>query len=434
MSPLARLLARRGAAVIGSDRSSDDGLSGRIFDQLRKDGIRIVPQDGAAVTPDIDTFVVTRAVEESIPDIRRARELNLRILKRPLLMAELFSGTDNIAVGGTSGKSTTTGMIAHILITAGQDPTVMNGATMINSGSNFIDGKSSIAVFEADESDGDQDVIAVCPADIAVLTNISLDHFSLDELSGMFGRFVQKARTGAVLNRDCASSMSLKPLHSNIRTFGLSADADFSPDRFPVTLPIPGEHNLLNALAAMAACSLKGIPPQESVQALASFRGIKRRLELIGTARGIRVIDDFASNPGKIEASVRTVQQSKGRTIIIFQPHGFQPTKMMKQGYIDTFRTLLRPDDLLVMPDIYYAGGNVNLINGEVVSLPKDISSKDITDAVAQQGAQTRYIPQRGDIIPALQQFCRADDTIIIMGSRDNTLSDFAEELLKALA
>lgn len=149
MSPLARLLARRGATVIGSDRSCDAGAGNLLFEQLAQEGIKLVPQDGLSVSTAIDTFVVTRAVEDSIPDIKRAKELQLKILKRPLLMAEIFKHTDNIAVGGTSGKSTTTGMIAHILSATGLDPTVMNGAVMINSNSNFLDGRSNLAVFRS---------------------------------------------------------------------------------------------------------------------------------------------------------------------------------------------------------------------------------------------------------------------------------------------
>lgn len=287
--------------------------------------------------------------------------------------------------------------------------------------------------FEADESDGDQDVIAICPANIAVLTNISLDHFSLDELNRMFAGFIRNARTGAVLNADCANSMTLRQFHPRVLTFGSSADADFSAEKYKIKLSIPGEHNLQNALAAMAACSLVGVPAERSLQALESFKGIKRRLEIVGAVGDVRVIDDFASNPGKIAASLRTAQQGASRTIVVFQPHGFQPAKMMKQGYIDTFSSLLRRQDLLIMPDIYYAGGSANLINGQTVSLPTDISSKDITDAVAAKGRDARYVALRSDIIPLLKEIGRPGDTIIVMGSRDQTLSNFATEILAAL-
>jgi UDP-N-acetylmuramate--alanine ligase len=433
MSPLARLLAARGFDVQGSDRSFDSGRNLPFFDQLHREGVKLVLQDGSAVTASIDTFVVTRAVEESIPDIGRARQLNLNMLKRPQLMAELFADTENIAVGGTSGKSTTTGMVGHILATLGRSPTIMNGAIMLNSGTNFVNGASELAVFEADESDGHQDVVGLCPSSVAVLTNISLDHFELSELNDIFATFIKKATIGAVLNADCPNSMSLRSLVSRAVTFGEGSDADISGTRLNVHLGIPGKHNRANALAAVAACSLLGIDAQESLEALKSFRGIKRRLEVIGTAKGVRVVDDFASNPGKIGASVETLQSDSARLFVVFQPHGFQPTKMMKDGYIDTFSTLLRPQDVLVMPDIYYVVGTANIVDGKVVPISRDISSKDVVDLVAARGREAHYLPSRPEVIAYLTGAVKPGDTIGVMGSRDETLSDFAAEILAAI-
>lgn len=432
MSPLARLMASRGYEVLGSDRGYDLGRNKPLFDLLRTEGITLVPQDGTGVDPSIDTFVVTRAVEPSVPDIKRALELNLNVLKRPRFMAEVFKDTENIAVGGTSGKSTTTGMIGHILRTVGKDPTIMNGAVMINGNANFVRGESRLAVFEADESDGFEDVISVCPAAVAVLTNISLDHFELDELKEMFSAFLRKAPLGAVLNADCPNSMELRDVNSNTVTFGVSPHADFSLSKIDPHLVIPGEHNKLNALAAVAACSLLGVGTEDSLVALKSFHGIKRRLEVVGEPRGIRVIDDFASNPGKIEASLKVAIGSSKRAFVIFQPHGFQPTKMMKDGYIETFTSTLRRQDVLILPDIFYVGGSANLVNGEVVALPKDISSQDVVGPVAGLGREAHFIPKRSDIVPFLKARCEAGDVVIVMGSRDESLSDFAREIVAA--
>ena len=433
MSPLARLMAARGCHVLGSDRGYDLGRNRALFNLLKSEGITLVPQDGFGVDASIDTFVATRAGEASVPDIKRALELNLKILKRPRFMAEVFRETQNIAVGGTSGKSTTTGMIGHILRKVGKDPTVMNGATMINGDTNFVLGGSSLAVFEADESDGFEDVISVCPAAVAVLTNISLDHFELDELQEMFAGFLRKAPLGAVLNQDCASSRELKKVNPKTVTFGASAGADFSLMKIRPVLSIPGEHNALNALAAVAACSLVGVSVDASLDALNSFQGIRRRLEVIGDFGGIRVIDDFASNPGKIEASLKVAIRDSKRTFVIFQPHGFQPTKMMKEDYIETFASTLRPQDVLIMPDIFYVGGAVNLVNGEVVALPKDVSSQDIIGPVSQRGREAHHIPNRMDILPFLEERCSEGDTILVMGSRDESLSDFSREIVSVL-
>jgi UDP-N-acetylmuramate--alanine ligase len=434
MSPLARLVAHRGQEVLGSDRSYDLGRNTALFGLLKAEGITMVPQDGTSIDASIDTFVVTRAVEESVPDIKRAVDLKLKILKRPRFMAEVFKDTKNIAVGGTSGKSTTTGMIGHILQVTGKSPTIMNGAVMINGETNFVSGASDIAVFEADESDGFEDVISVCPAAMAVLTNISLDHFELDELKEMFSEFLKKAPLGAVLNADCENSMALLGCNPKTVTFGISPKATFSLASISPSLSIPGQHNELNALAAIAACSLLGISTADSLEALETFRGIKRRLEVVGEPRGIRVIDDFASNPGKIAASLKVAIAGSRRAFVVFQPHGFQPTKMMKDGYIETFSDILRPADMLLMPDIFYVGGSVNLVNGEVVALPKDISSQDVVEPVAKRGREAHYIPKREDIIPFLKRSAEPGDVVIVMGSRDESLSDFAKEIALALA
>jgi UDP-N-acetylmuramate--alanine ligase len=349
-------------------------------------------------------------------------------------MAEMFEQTKNIAVAGTSGKSTTTGMIGHIMSTVGRDPTVMNGAVMLNTGTNFRFGRSEYTVFEADESDGYEDVIIVCPADIAVLTNISLDHFEVDELKGMFSQFLAQSKTGAVINADCPISRSIQGAAKQVVTFGGGADAEFSLARYPVELEIPGAHNALNALAALAACSLRGIDPKEGLAALRSFKGISRRLEVVGRARGVTVFDDFASNPGKISASLGTVISSHRRVFAVFQPHGFQPTKMMKDGYIETFSTVLRADDELLMPDIYYVGGTTNLINGQAVALPKDISSRDVIEGVKSNGRSAQYLPTRDQIIEYLQSAVDNGDAVVVMGSRDETLPEFSRAIAAALA
>ena len=434
MSPLARLLAARGEEVIGSDRSFDQGRNLPFFEQLRAEGIRLVPQDGSGLDSSIDHFIVTRAVEEAIPDVRRARELGLPVLKRPLLMARLFAGTRSVAVGGTGGKSTTTGMIGRILDAEGMDPTIMNGAIMLDYGSNCRSGRSGLSVFEADESDGMNDAVAVCPRSIAVLTNISLDHFELPELRSIFGEFVKNAAEGVVLNMDCPFSAELKPLHPRTVTFGMTHGADFTPEKSPVSLRLPGRHNTANALAALAACSLLGVPAARAARILGDFGGIQRRLELVGEARGVRVVDDFASSPAKIGAALQTLAERGGRLIAVFQPHGFQPTKMMRQGYIEVFSRQLRPDDCVIMPEIYYAGGTLNLVDGKVIPLPKDISARDLIEEIRKEHAHAYYFEERAAIPSFLAELAAPGDTIVVMGSRDESLPEFARSILAALA
>ena len=433
MSPLARLLAAQGKAVMGSDRSYDLGRNQPFFETLQAEGIRLVPQDGSALEAGIDRFIVTRAVEDTIPDIAKAKELGLSIMKRPVLMAELFAATRNVAVGGTGGKSTTTGMIGYILEQAGMDPVVMNGAVMLNWRSNFRCGRSSTAVFEADESDGFSDAVVLCPRSVAVLTNISLDHFELTELNKIFAEFVRNASEAIVLNADCANSMRLKPLHPRVVTFGIENPADISLRGLDLQLTIPGQHNTANALAAIAACSCLGVPPTRSAAILKSFAGIQRRLELIGEGNGVKVIDDFASNPEKISAALKTLRTGGGRLFAVFQPHGFQPTKMMRQGYVEVFSTLLGKDDCLAIPEIFYVGGSVNYVDGRVVPLPRDISSRDLVEDIRARGGNAHYFAHRDEIRTLLLKWAAPGDTVIVMGSRDETLPEFAQSLRTAL-
>ncbi len=428
MSPLARLLAARGAEVYGSDRSYDQGRNLSFFQKLSSEGIKLVKQDGVALNNSFDAFVVTRAVEDSIPDVAAAKKLGLPIIKRPALMAELFSNSRNIAVGGTGGKSTTTGMIAHILNTVGKNPTAVDGAIMLNNDSNIMVGNPDLAVFEADESDGLNDVVGLCPASVAVLTNISLDHFELDELKEIFSHFITNAKEAAILNADCEVSMSLPRPKCGALTFSMSGKADFCNKDLQLKLHIPGRHNIENGLAAVAACSVFGVDRRDAVAALESFKGIKRRLELVQVKDGIRVIDDFSSNPGKIKAAISALKEESKRLIVIFQPHGFQPTKLMKEGYIDTFNNFLGKDDLIVMPEIYYVGGSANIVDGKEIPLPKDISSKDLINEITNPKAY--YFEKRGDIPNFIKGVVLPGDTVVVMGSRDETLPDFAREIL----
>lgn len=432
MSPLARLLAARGAHVIGSDRSFDAGRNIEFFRRLAAEGIQLVPQDGSGVSSAVEKFVVTRAVENSIPDIRRAQELGIPIVRRPTLVADLFAKTRNVAVGGTSGKSTTTGMIGWALTELGIGPTVVNGAEMIDFESNFIAG-TELSVFEADESDGRNDVVGCCSPAIAVLTNISHDHFDLDELGDIFGDFIARATEGVVLNADCELSMKLRSRARRVLTFGLHNEADIMPRHLGGNLSIRGAHNVGNALATLGVVRLLGGDTTRAAAALRSFRGMRRRLELIGEVGGVKVFDDFASNPGKIEATLSTLHDESRKIVAIFQPHGFQPTKMMLNGYIDTFSKCLREGDLLIVAPIYYAGGSANMVEGKEVSLPTDISGNDIVEGVRRNGVPARYVAARKEIETLLPQLVQAGDVVVSMGSRDETLPDFARELVQKL-
>lgn len=442
MSSLALALKSKGADICGSDRSRDAGLYAEKFNVLKNQGIRLFAQDGSGIDGQTDALVVSSAVEETIPDVIKARQLNVPVLTRAQVLADFLHEHNGIAVGGTSGKTTTTGMIGHILKEAGVDPSVINGGIMLNYADslgmgNVIAGNGAFCVIEADESDGSIELYK--PA-VSIVTSISLDHKPVEELKVLFGDFVERASVGAVLNADNADTIALKDRNSNVLSFSVQgADADlkavnivpvengvrFMLDGENVFLPVIGRHNVANALAAVAAAEMIGIPRNQALEALESFKGIHRRLETVGvTRKGIAVIDDFAHNPEKISAALSALKEYKGRLIVIFQPHGFKPTKIMRAGIVEAFDRLLSLDDTLIMQEIYYAGGTAQ----------KDISSADLVKDLERTGKRVHFIPDRKKIITLVKGLAAKGDRIVIMGARDETLSDFARSIYEAVA
>jgi UDP-N-acetylmuramate--alanine ligase len=445
MLPLALILRAKGVAVAGSDRALDQGRTLEKFDFLRAQGITLFPQDGSGVTSARQILVVSAAVEETIPDVVAARKVGAQIVTRAELLAELFNAAEtSIGVAGTSGKSTTTGMIGWILHATGRDPTVMNGAVMKNfmsaerPFSSALVGRSGLFVSEVDESDGS---IARYAPRIAVVNNISLDHKTMDELRALFRDFVAKTQT-AVLNWDNAETVALAGVARNTISYSLkSPDATiFAHDLVPapdgiafsvkttgeevrIKLGVPGLHNVSNALAAIAAAHAAGVPFIEAARSLESFSGIRRRLEVVGQANGVTVIDDFAHNPDKIAATLDTLHAFPGRLVILFQPHGYGPLKKMKSEFIAGFAETLAPDDILILSEPAYFGGTTD----------KSVTSADIAEGIAAHGRNAMAPGSRVESGEALLALTRPRDRIIIMGARDDTLSAFAREILSAL-
>ncbi len=446
MSALALILLHQGCEVRGSDRSCDLGETPEKFDQLRRTGIEIVPQDGKGLDSSFDLLIVSSAIEESIPDVRAARAHAIPVQKRADILAENFNAGHGIAIGGTSGKSTVTAMLGHILSQTGRDPTVINGAAMVNAleeGAdglgNAVIGKGAPFVIEADESDGS---IVLYRPEIAVLTNISLDHKPIDITRPLFETFLQNAKKTAVINLDNPEAAALTGLHPQTVTFSLqnpaatfvAEDIQLQPDgtsfrvrhtpsgkTFAAQLQVPGKHNVENAMASIAAACLSGLSLEEAVFPLADFRGVKRRLEYLGTENGITVIDDFGHNPDKVAASLAALKQAEGRLIVVFQPHGFEPMRLMGQDITQAFADGLGQDDILVMSEILYKGGTVR----------RDISSGDFIGIVAENGRTALFLPEREQIMDYLLKTAKPGDRVIIMGARDDSLTDFGHEFLK---
>ncbi|WP_137869467.1 Mur ligase family protein [Sphingopyxis sp. 2PD] len=442
MLPLAMIVAARGASVSGSDRSRDQGRSADKFAWIEGQGIALFAQDGSGVAAG-QTLVASAAVEDSVPDIAAANRLGLARMTRADLNAALFNGAGKaIGVGGTSGKSTVTGMIGWILERAGKKPTVMNGAVMRNfvkadqPFASALVGDDTLYVSEVDESDGS---IALYRPDVAVVTNISLDHKSLDELHALFGDFVAKARI-AVINADDPESAPLFNADNNLR-FGFGDGAalrgsDFEPlpdgCRFKVhflatthdvRLRMPGRHNAMNALAAIAAARAINISVADAAAALADFTGLARRYEVLGQAGGVTVIDDFAHNPDKVAATLTAVAELPGRALIFFQPHGYGPLRQMGKELAASFAGGMRDGDGMFVCDPVYFGGTVD----------RSIGSEALVADIVAGGGDAVHLTTRANCGAAMLDEAKPGDRILILGARDDTLTDFGRDLLEKL-
>ena len=450
MLPLALILKGQGATIAGSDRSRDQGRTPEKFAWLERLGFSLHPQDGSGIASPDQTLVASAAIEDTVPEIVRANELGCQRMSRAELLAALFNAAPlGIAVGGTSGKSTVTGMIGWIMTEAGRDPTIMNGAVMKNfvaADAPFASariGAGAAFVSEVDESDGS--IVLYRPA-VAVLGNVSLDHKSLEELRALFGDFLAQADVAAV-NVDDAESAALAPRAKALVTFGIdSGEAMLSVTpgsiaehpttltamlrdsrdgtSHPLALRVPGRHNLANALAAVAAASAAGIAVADAVRALASFTGLARRFDIVGTSPdGVTVIDDFGHNPDKVSATLRTLKAHPGRVLAFFQPHGYGPLRQMGAELAEVFARLLGPEDVTLLCDPVYFGGTVDRREG----------SERIVRLIREAGGNAEHIPDRAACADRLVELAQPGDRIVIMGARDDTLTLFAKDLLARL-
>ncbi len=450
MLPLAQIAHGLGHEVAGSDRSNDQGHTPKKFAWLAQNGFALSPQDGSGITSADQVLIASAAVEDAVPDAARAKELGLTRMTRAELLSSFFNEAGySVAIGGTSGKSTVTGMIAWILSEAKYDPTVMNGAVM----KNFVDadnpfasarvGSPRIFVSEVDESDGS---IALYKPTIGVLLNVSLDHKSIEELRALFGNYIAEAGC-AVINfdneearnlasradqmvsfavREPSADIAVEPGSIEQSAFGISAAVldNRSREVFPLILPMPGVHNLSNALAAIAAVSAAGIEVRTAVMALRNFAGLARRFDVVGTSPGdITVIDDFGHNPEKCAATLRTLKATPGRVIAFFQPHGYGPLKQMGDELAETFARELDGDDITIMCDPVYFGGTVDRSEG----------TERITTLINGHGGHAEHIPERTACGDAIVEMAKPGDRIVIMGARDDTLSSFARGVFERL-
>ena len=435
MSALAQFQAMMGGRVSGSDRAFDRGERAELRTQLERLGIEIMRQDGSGVTDDCAALIVSTAVEEKVADFAAARAKNIPIVHRSELLAHFVASYRTVAVSGTSGKSTVTAMVFEILESAGRDPSVITGGDFRllqarGLPGNAFAGGSDLLVVEADESDGS--LVRYAPA-VGVILNLQRDHKEMGEVAAMFAVLRARSREALVVGED----ENLDGLAGGALRFGFGPRADirgtnvelipsgssFTVDDVAFALPVPGRHNVANALAAIAAARTLDVPLADMVAPLASFQGVGRRFQTVGAARGVTVIDDFAHNADKIAAALATAKLNASRVLAVYQPHGYGPTRFLRRDFVDTFTRELRPGDRLWMLEVFYAGGTAS----------RDFSAADIVEEIAENGVKAEFAPSRAWLAARIAEEARAGDVVLVMGARDPSLTDFAREIVAEL-
>lgn len=440
MNPLAQLMRARGHSVQGSDRSFDQGKNRDVAARLTALGIVVKPQDGSAVTPDLDRFVYSTAVEAETPEVRAARAFGIERVPRPALLAEVVdAGRPGVAISGTSGKSTITGMVGWLTREAGLPATVLGGAALAGEGGTgcFLPGAADGPVAaEACESDG---TLTGYHAALGLIHNISRDHGEVETLLPQFETFAK--RCGRLLVNAASPEAAEVGRAVSARTYGAVPGADarleivsVGPDRasgvlhlpggpLALDVPQPGRHNLENGAAAALIALELGLSPATVTALLARFPGVARRFEVIAvTAGGIRVVDDYAHNGEKLRAAITTAQAGADRVLAVFQPHGFGPARFLRPELREMMPRLLRPQDRLCYAEIFYAGGTV----------ARDVSSRMLAEDLPA-ALECGYAPDHGAVVDWLRAQARPGDTVLIMGARDPELPALARAAAAAL-
>jgi UDP-N-acetylmuramate--alanine ligase len=429
MSAIASFMAGRGHTIIGSDRSFDRNPDHQLSAMLINKGITIVPQDGSGMESSLDLAVFSTAVEDTQPEVKKAKDLGIPMKTRPEFLSEIASEFRTIAVAGTSGKSTIAGMLAFVLHKLGFEPNFIGGGkvkqfkSQSNAG-NSLNGSSNILIIEACESD---DSITHYHPVYSIISNLSLDHNVIEKTAQMFETLGRNTEEMVILNGDdenlkrCrfdkALSFSIdKP--SEYRAEAIEYQllrTMFSLHGINYTLSLPGQYNLYNALPCIVLLSETGIPFKDIAEILPSFSGLDRRFDIHLNTEKHLVIDDYAHNPHKISSLMGSLKAFRHRICYIFQPHGFGPTRFMKHEYIDVFAKNLREEDHLVLLPIYDAGGTAL----------RDISSEDLSYAIREAGKSVEVLHERSLLLNRVKEW----DTYIVFGARDETLADFAQEI-----
>jgi UDP-N-acetylmuramate--alanine ligase len=429
MSAIASFMAGRGHTIIGSDRAFDRNPGHPLSAMLTNKGITVVPHDGSGIESSLDLAVFSTAVEDTQPEVTKAKDLGIPMKTRPEFLSELASEFTTIAVAGTSGKSTIAGMLAFVMHKLGLEPNFIGGGrvkqfkSQSNAG-NSLNGSSEFLIMEACESD--DSIIHYHPV-YSIIANLSLDHNAIEKTAQMFETLGRNTKEIVILNGD---DENLK--HCRIDkaiTFSMNSPSAyraeaieyqplgtmFSLHGIQYTLSLPGQYNLSNALSCIALLSEIGISLKDIAGILPSFAGLDRRFDIhLNTGKHL-IVDDYAHNPHKISSLMASLKAFRHRICYIFQPHGFGPTRFMKHEYIDVFARNLRDEDHLVLLPIYDAGGTAR----------RDISSEDLSNAIREAGKSVEVLHERPLLLNRVNEW----DTYIVFGARDETLADFVKEI-----
>lgn len=446
MSAIAQYLKGIGKEVSGSDRYFHPGEPNETKEKLDAEGIRCFLQNGEGITTATDLVVVSTAVEDTVEEVIKAKQLNIPIIKRAELLAVIARSKKTIAVGGTSGKSTTSAMLFDILQHAGMQPSIISGAgltSIIKEGKigNAKVGAGEWLVIEADESDGS--IVNYTP-EVGLLLNIDKDHKEIDVLMDVFDQFKKNTTQFFVVNQShaLAKKLSANPAHNfsvdvsddaayhaiNFQqdgfsiSFSIQNNAD-APHASRFTLHALGRHNMENALAAATVANLVGVPLSTAAEALKNYEGIYRRHQIVGQKNNVWLIDDYAHNPAKCAASIEACQPIANKVIAWFQPHGYGPTKFLRHDFVEEISRALRPQDEIWMSEIFYAGGTA----------VKDISSNDLINDLKAEGVQAFFVEDRNNLVESMRPHFTENCVLLLMGARDPSLEHFAKSVWEKL-
>ena len=434
MSAIAQYLQGRGMQVSGSDRFFKEGEYNETKEKLEAEGIRCFLQNGEGITPETDLVVVSTAVEDTVAEVQKAKALHIPIIKRSELLSIIADSKKTIAVGGTSGKSTTSAMLFDILEYAGMQPSIISGAglvSIIKKGriGNSKAGAGEWLVIEADESDGS---IVQYKPEIGLLLNVDKDHKEINVLMEVFETFKKNSRKFVVnqshelakqLSRDKQFDFSLHHVQdagyiaSDFKQEGLTISFRINNTGF--NLNVVGWHNMENAVAAAAIANQLGVELAVAAAALNNYEGIYRRHQVLGNKQGVWVIDDYAHNPVKCAAAIEACQPIAPKVIAWFQPHGYGPTKFLRNDFVEEIAKVLRPEDEIWMSEIFYAGGTA----------VKDISANDLINDLKALHKPAFFVENRDDLLSALRSHFTSHCVLLLMGARDPSLEQFAKKL-----